>query len=149
MALQSFTLKRIMLPSRLADLPVLASQESPVIGNMKAEADADACSVNATFSLVNKPANAFWEWSKVCSQLAASKSSSTCLPLTGVQHTLQLLMLDGGKQAHCLTGIVSRCPQVPEVKVTAKAMLPSTSVVGFTLGVFSVLVLSCRLMLCC
>ena len=26
------------------------------------------------------------------------------------------------------------CPQVPEVKVTAQALLPSTSVIGFTLG---------------
>lgn len=61
------------------------NQDSPQIRNMKCVTD--AYGVTATFSLQNKPASMFWEWTRV-----------------------------------------------PEVHVTARAFLPSTSMITFTLG---------------
>lgn len=103
-------------------------QEKPSIREM--EAKNDAYSVSATFSLTNKPVNALWEWSKVrCTAARLCELSVACI----VERSAASCA-DVAAAACCLNRAMPRCPQVKEVKVTAKAMLPSTSVITFTLG---------------
>lgn len=85
----------------------------------------DAYGVHADFRLHNKPVNAMWEFSKVVA----------CAPMFPCADMLSSLLCWAVMLHFCMAlsewrGIV----QVPEVHVTAQALLPSTSVIAFTLG---------------
>lgn len=84
--------------------------------------------VTATFTVHNKPVNAFWALFQVPCLAAASPGSlaGCCLPAWPL--TAAPLPLNVPVSSHLPP------PQVPEVNVTAKAFLPSTSLVTFELA---------------
>ena len=135
------------------------NQESPQIRGM--QTTHNAYGVKASFGLHNKPVNKFWEFSQVCHfasichlhavlPCVAVMTISGAIPHHSLVHVhkrsrLKLLeTLEGGLsvclaadivlRSTCLLTDLTAVLQVPIVNVTARALLPSTSVISFTLG---------------